>query len=312
MSTLQRVLVALDGSNTADGALGFALDLSREYGSELILCTVVDHEAAIAAASTPDGPLLAFDALLAEYDQTAQTLLNAAAQRATAKGARAKTVLLEGRPAVAIVDCATDSAVDAIVLGTHGKEGLERIVLGSTAEGVLRLTTVPTFVVRLPHHDTGGLPTAAPRTFGRILTAVDESDPSDAAIAFALDLAVSKGSTVVFCHAIESGEFFDKAETFGYNPVPILQAMQEASSQLIDHKAQAARGLGLPVEKVIIEGSAADAIIESAAAQCADLIVVGTHGRRGLRRLFLGSVAEHVIRHSAIPVAVVRVPGARL
>jgi nucleotide-binding universal stress UspA family protein len=309
---LHRVLVALDGSQTSHGALLLAIELSRRYKSELILCTVVDRDAAIVAAQSPDGPFMGFDNIIDHYDAAAKRLLTEAAARTSAAGAQTSTILLDGRPAVAIADYAREAAVDAIVMGTHGKSGLERVFLGSTAEGVLHMTTVPTFVVH--HADNAEFtPAALPSVpdFARILVAVDDSDPSDAAIAFALDLAAVTGSHVLCCNAIEQGQFFDKAARYGYNPGPLLDDLRRHASELIEAKTCAAKERGLTVTSVIVEGNAPDAILKAASDRGADLVVVGTHGRRGLQRLFIGSVAESIIRSSPLPVAVVRAGPAR-
>lgn len=308
MSPLHRVLVALDGSDTSHGALLLAIELSRQFASELILCTSVDRDAAIAAAQSPDGPFMGFENIIEHYDASAKLLLSEAAARTSAAGARTTTMLLEGRPAVAVADYAKEAAADAIVMGTHGKSGLERVLLGSTAEGVLHLTTVPTFVVHEapdPTFAPAALPTVS--EFGRILVAVDESDPADAAMAFALDLAAVTHSCILCCHAIEQGQFFDKAARYGYNPGPLLADLHGHAAELIESKTRAAKERGLSVVSVIVEGNAPDAILKAAVDNNADLIVIGTHGRRGLQRLFMGSVAENVIRNSVFPVAVVRV-----
>ncbi len=305
---LQRVLVALDGSDTSHGALLLAIELSRQYKSTLILCMVVDRDAAIVAAQSPDGPFMGFDVIVEHYDTAAKLLLSEAAARTSAAGAQTTTMLLEGRPAVAIADYAKEAGVDAIVMGTHGKSGLERMFLGSTAEGVLHLTTVPTFVVH-QSDEASFAPAALPTVteFGRILVAVDDSDPSDGAIAFALDLAAATESTVLCCNAIEHSQFFDKAARYGYNPGPLLSDLHAHAAELIETKTRSAKERGLTVTSIIVEGNAPDAILKAAADNDADLIVVGTHGRRGLQRLFIGSVAESVIRRSVLPVAVVRV-----
>jgi nucleotide-binding universal stress UspA family protein len=307
LSPLQRVLVALDGSETSHGALLLAIELSRQYKSELILSTVVDRDAAIVAAQSPDGPFMGFDNIVEHYDTSAKLLLTEAAARTSAAGAPTTTMLLDGRPAVAIADYAKDAAVDAIVMGTHGKSGLERMLLGSTAEGVLHMTTVPTFVVHAAP-DASFKPAALPTVpeFGRILVAVDDSDPADAALAFALDLAAASQSRVLCCHAIEQGQFFDKAARYGYNPAPLLADLHGHAAELIETKTRVAKERGLTVISVVVEGNAPDAILRAAADNSADLIVVGTHGRRGLQRLVMGSVAESVIRNSMLPVAVVR------
>jgi nucleotide-binding universal stress UspA family protein len=304
---LRRVLVAVDGSPTADAALLQALELQRGFGSDLILCTVVDKDSAIAAASAADGAFLGFDAVLAHYNEAASALLSQAALRASATGARVTTTLLEGRPANTIAEYAAECGVDAIVLGTRGKRGFERMFLGSTAEGVLRLTSVPTFVVHVPHETSVGDAAPPPaRTLARILVALDDSDSSDAAVAFACDLAATAGSTLVFAHAVDGGDLFARAESFGYNPAPLFVEMRASAAELLAARAQAAKARGLAVETLVVEGGAAEAIVDAAAVHDADLIVVGTHGRRGLQRLVMGSVAEHIVRRSAVPVAVLR------
>jgi nucleotide-binding universal stress UspA family protein len=308
VAPLQRVLVALDGSDTSHGALLLAIELNRQYKSELILCTVVDRDAALVAAQSPDGPFMGLDNIIEHYDASAKQLLSEAAERTSAAGVPTTTMLLDGRPAVAIADYSKEAGADAIVMGTHGKSGLERMLLGSTAEGVLHMTTVPTFVVHQTQ-DATFAPAALPTVteFGRIFVAVDDSDPSDAAVAFALDLAAATRSLVLCCNAIEQGQFFDRAARYGYNEGPLLADLRNHAAELIEAKTKTAKDRGLTVVSVIVEGTAAEAILKAAADNDADLIVVGTHGRRGVQRFFMGSVAESVIRGSVLPVAVVRV-----
>ncbi|MDQ2858235.1 MAG: universal stress protein [Candidatus Eremiobacteraeota bacterium] len=301
---LERVLVALDGSPTADEALEFAITVSRSYGSELILCSAIDRAAAIAAACAPDGVFPSAELVLEEYENAATSLLTEAASRAAAAGVRAKTALLDGRAAAAIVACAKERDARAIVIGTRGKRGLEHLMLGSTAEGVLRLSDVPVFVVR------GAAPEAPqPKasTFGRILVAVDDSDASSAAQTLALDLAVAARSRVSFCHIVETDDLLGTTETFGYDPRPYFEERHRYASTLTAASTQAATERGVDADTVVIEGSAANGILEAAVARDADLIAVGTHGRRGFRRLLLGSVAEDLLRRSSVPVVVVRI-----
>jgi len=307
VSTLQRILVALDGSPAAAAALVLALELRRRYGGRLILCTAVDREAAMAAAAQPDGLLLDAERIVDGFDTAARALLHAAAARANAAGAEVTTALLDGRSAVAIVDCARDSQADAIVMGTHGKHGLERLLLGSTAEGVLHMTPVPVFVVRVPDVEDDAAAAVPPaRALDRLLVALDDSGPSDAALAFALDLAAPGKSRVLFCSVIETSDIFAKSLTYGYDPAPLLADLRGAAAGLLEAKVRAAAERGVPAESLIAEGNTADALLAAAAAHAADLIVVGTHGRRGLARFLLGSVAESVVRRSPLPVAVVR------
>ncbi len=105
-----------------------------------------------------------------------------------------------------------------------------------------------------------------------------------------------------------SRSIWQRPTTVGYDPDPLLASLQEAAAELIATKTAGAAAVGVTVEPIVVEGEAAQAVLAAAAAKNAGLIVVGTHGRRGLRRLFIGSVAENIIRRSGVPVAVVREP----
>jgi nucleotide-binding universal stress UspA family protein len=180
-------------------------------------------------------------------------------------------------------------------------------LLGSTAEGVLRMTTVPVIVVREPRGTPGHPPAAPPvEYFERILVAIDDSEPSDAAMAFALDLAEAKHSRLLCCTVIETGDVLDKASFYGYDPMPLLANLRQHAADLIALRSHGASERGITVESVIVEENAPIGILEAVKEHAADLVVIGTHGRRGLRRFFIGSVAENVVRHSDVPVAVVR------
>jgi nucleotide-binding universal stress UspA family protein len=303
-STLGRVLVAVDEERSADGAEALALAFAHSFGTSLVVCTAVDRAAITRAAVTPDGPAINVQSVLDECDAAAQRLVREVAERVEAAGGQASTLVLDGRPGAAIVEAAKETGADAIVMGTHGKSGLERIMLGSTADAVLRMTTVPTFVVRRPHTD--GAPLLVPRTFGRILIALDDSEPSDAAFGFAAGLAVDAQAVLLCCSVVETADLVNKALSYGYDPTPLLGGLHDSAAALIAAKTKTAAGRGIAVESIVAQGDAPEAILDAARMHQADLIVIGTHGRRGLRRLFIGSVAESVVRRSDVPVAVVR------
>ena len=304
MSILQRVLVAVDEEHSADAAVSLALAFARTLDSSLVVCTAVDRAAVLATGVTPDGPAIDLQSFLEHSEAAAQTLVRTAAELVEAAGAHASTLVLDGRPGLAIAEAARTAGVDAIVMGTHGKSGLERIVLGSTTEAVLRLTSVPTFVVRQGH--PSGVTPSVPRVFERILVALDDSEPSDAALAFATGLAADSTSRLLCCSVVDAGDLTGKSLTYGYDPKPLLAELHASAAELIASKTRAAAERGIVVQSIVVEGDAPTAILDAARMHDADLIVVGTHGRRGMRRLFIGSVAESVVRQSQLPVAVVR------
>jgi nucleotide-binding universal stress UspA family protein len=170
----RHLLVATDGSATGNRAVAFAVSLAQRHNSDIVFCNVVDHAAAVAESSTANGGFGVLVPLVQSLDDAANSILAEAAKRATDAGVTATTAVLDGQSAPAIVMLAHERNVDAIVMGTQGKRGLERFFMGSTADGVLRRTDVPTFVVPPSAGD-------AEPSFERILVAIDDSDPSDAA-----------------------------------------------------------------------------------------------------------------------------------
>jgi nucleotide-binding universal stress UspA family protein len=296
---LRHILVATDGSTNGDRAVSYALALGLRHRSDVLLCYAVDHAKAIAECSASNGGGDLLMPLVEDLDAAAESILAEAAKRLTQRGLVAKTVVLDGPSVQAIVACANERGVDAIVMGTQGKNGLERLFLGSTAEGVLRRTDVPVFVV--PH----GVGEREP-DFARIFVAVDESDPSDAAVDFALGLAAADRARLIFCGIAQTTQLLEGETAYAYDPAPMIDELHTIAATQLAEPMERAKRATLACESVVVDGDPADEILRNAAAHDAGLIVLGTHGRRGLRRLFLGSVAESVVRRSTVPVAVVR------
>lgn len=145
----KKILVAVDGSSTSNRGLKTAVSLAKEQGAQLLILHVVDMTAPI---MYPESGMF-IDQVLAAVTEGGKKVL-AAAQRDTAKmGVQARTRMAETTGfsvADMIVREAKKSRADLIVLGTHGRQGLKRVVMGSDAENVLRMSTVPVLMVRAP------------------------------------------------------------------------------------------------------------------------------------------------------------------
>jgi nucleotide-binding universal stress UspA family protein len=302
---LRTILVAVDGSENGDRALSVAIFLARDYGSKLVIAHVIDAAAAEApysAGFSSGGSLV-----VRELEVVAQDLLARGAASAERAGVPVTTQSLNGWPTEAIVACANEQHADALVIGTQGKTGLERFLMGSTAVEVLRRSVVPVFVVP---------PTCAgpEAPLERILVALDGTETSEAALGFAETLARSKRATLILCSAVNSRDLFDKAATYGYDPSQLYEDLQRVAEERLAKGAARVAAAGLESETAVVEGEPAHAIVRAASSRGADAIVVGTHGRAGLQRLFLGSVAEGVTRTATVPVIVIgpeRVAAAR-
>lgn len=293
-----RVLVPYDGSAQAETALTFGIALAQR-GAVLDVLNVVDETPVLAESATT---VVAFDPmpLIEALDLQGRALVDAAQARARAAGVEAHATLLHELPVAGIVKVAEENGDRLIVLGTHARSGLPRTFLGSTTEGVLRSSSTPVLAV---HSD---MAPPAERLFAKILVAVDDSDPADAAVALAARLVHAPGASAVVCSAFDADDVFGKAATYGYDPTPFLETMRAHAQDVVD---RALVHGGFPARTAtasVVEDEPSHGIVAEAARVGADLIVIGSHGRRGLRRLFLGSVAEHVVRHSPVPVLVVR------
>jgi nucleotide-binding universal stress UspA family protein len=192
-----------------------------------------------------------------------------------------------------------DHHFDAVVVGTAGKVGLERVVAGSTADGVVRRSAIPVFVVP-PAATTPAL------AFETVFVALDDSDPGDAALAFAIRLASANHARLTICSVVEMARLSLGADYCVYDPMITLNELHAAAEQLVTAAYDHARDRNVRCERFVVDGDPADRIIAMAREKGADVIVIGTHGRRGFRRWLLGSVAEAVMRRSDVPVVVVR------
>ena len=190
---------------------------------------------------------------------------------------------------------------DLVVMGTHGRGGFERIVLGSVTEKVLRKLTCP--VLTVPPH-AGKTPTV-PGPFTSILCATDFSNASLHALEYAMSLAQEAGSTLTVVFSLQ-WELEDEAEL----QAPVVseyRLMREADSQKrLDALVPKSVRDVCKVETVMATGKASREITRIADNVMADLIVMGVHGRGVVDLTLFGSTTHYVIRHAHCPVLTVR------
>jgi nucleotide-binding universal stress UspA family protein len=295
----RRVLVPYDGSEPADRALSYGIAIART-GASLDVVHAVDESVVIAQATTT---VNAFDPtnLIDVLDRQGRAFLAVAHERALAVGIDAATKLIHARPIPGILSTAEECGDELIVLGTHARTGLPRTFLGSTAEGVLRLGTIPVLAIRAL------MPPPREVPFRKVLVAVDESDAGDAAAAWASVLARTVGTHCMLCNVVDTRVICDAAAAAGYDP-GLFGSRHIAEARSLVESVRVREGLASDAaETVVVEDEPAAGIISTAIRGNADAILMGSHGRRGLARVVLGSVAEQVLRHSPLPVFVARV-----
>ena len=264
----ERILVPTDGSEVAERAGTAAISLAERFDGELHVISVF--------TSRGGGEDDATDAVDSIVDAAAAAGL----QPATEVLAKHYDDLTHRT----ILDYAEANGVDAIVMGTHGRTGVNRFLLGSVAELTLRESPIPVVTV---HEDTD-----VAFDVDRILVPTDGSDGAAAAVDHAIDLATDVGATLHFLHVTPS-EFVDVTERASSDPID--DAVARADGAGFDN-VETAHRFGRPYQEI------ADYVTEAEI----DCIVMGTHGWTGLRRYLLGSVTERTVRFSPVPVISVK------
>jgi nucleotide-binding universal stress UspA family protein len=215
--------------------------------------------------------------------------------------------LLEGAVAESIQDHAQVIRADLIVMTTHGRGAMARFWLGSVADKVIRHATVPTLLIRPNEEQAADLST---RPFvSRIVVPLDGSELAEQVLEPAMKLGKTSGAEYALVLVLEAVEDIEnlarlKIQTAGgWFP----EAVQAKAEVYLDKVAHRLRGHALKVStKVIRHGTAAGAILDYAGTHGNGVIAVATHGRSGIRRMLLGSVADKIIRGATMPVLVYR------
>ena len=276
---LQRLIVPLDGSPTAEAVLSEASRFLRRSDSEIVL---VRAEFPMVAATYPG-------VMIADSFGEARAYLERIAGKLEEQGLRVQIVAETGPAVEVILRAVSEKRGSLIAMSTHGRTGAVRAVMGSVAEQVLRRSPVPVLAVRTLLSSAGGpLPPDERQPLRNVLLPLDRSERSLRALAPATDLCRLFGARLMLLHVLDSDED---------------QTTSEAYFQAVETRAGSQ---GVAVTSLMETGPVADEILDVARFHDADLIAMATHGRRGLSRLVLGSVAEEVLRKSFVPVLAVR------
>jgi nucleotide-binding universal stress UspA family protein len=237
-------------------------------------------------------PAGVWDAIREGTIEKLEEVRQAVAQQGVTAEAEASSML----PVEAISAAATRTRADLIVLGTRGLTGVKHIVLGSVAERTVRLAPCPVLAVK--EGDPGG-------PLRRIVVATDFSEPGDHARDVGVALAKQVGAEVHLVHAFD----IPLALVTPYEvavPDGLIREAREAARKKLDRALDEVKAKGVKATGHLAEVPAAPAIADLAKELKADLVVIGTHGRTGLKHVLLGSVAERTLRLSPCAVLTVK------
>ncbi|MBI3856551.1 MAG: universal stress protein [Planctomycetes bacterium] len=282
---IERIVVPLDGSLTAEAILPQVRRVLYRNDSEIILVRAV----------VP--PPVEQSAMIAEAELgAAREYLVGQLERLEKSGVRVKQVARIGSPVGVILDVVEEQKATLIALATHGSTGLKRLLFGSVAEGVLRKSPVPVLLLR-PFWSYELAPTGRPeqRPLRNILLPVDGSDIALQGLSGLVEVADLFESRIVLLRVLE-----DKKKK------PVTSDDKAEAAKQLGAIAKSIEKKGVETLSLVEKGDPVKQILDAVRFHEIDLVAMTTHGRSGLSRAVTGSVTEEVLRKATVPLLVTR------
>jgi nucleotide-binding universal stress UspA family protein len=298
----ERILVPLDGSRFSEHALPFAYSLAKAAHARVLFVRAI-----LTAGMAPGA--LSFNQ---ELRHTAREYLDDHVERARLAGVAAEGHIWEDEAGFAILAMADATRPDLIVMSTHGRSGLGRVVWGSVADFLLHHSPVPMLLV------PKGAEAAWITGRARFVVPLDGSALAEEALGPAEAMAAAFGGEIALVEAVEPSVWMiDAADpwasySFDQSIYEMEAERSRAASRYLDDLAASLNSRGVTTSVMVAPGRATDVIRTAVRESQAQAIVMATHGRGGASRLLLGSVADSIVRSAHVPVLLVRPTAARV
>lgn len=278
-----KLLVPLDGSSLSEMVLPWVKLLAGDGGAEVeLLRSYIPLEQ---LRMTPDMPIIAAQLIVdEEIDKGIKDYLKS--QAATFSDIQVSTRCAIGQPGNVILACS--EKFDLVVIASHGATGLGKWLMGGVTTKVLRGSTNPVLVVTAQAE-----PHPRPAKLERIMVPMDGSETAELALGYARDLAQRFGATIVLYEGVVYRA--NAREVDDWQAISAQEYLRRLASEIDD----------VEVEYKVHESSTSPEIVEYAEKMDVDMIIMGSHGRSGIKRWILGSVTESVVQQAKCPVLVV-------
>ena len=296
---LKQILVTTDFSDESKKALPYAAAFAKQFGGKITLLNVVEPSSHFTGLES----VVLFQSGDAAMGQVYEGL-DQLAEKSFGGKDRVTTHARTGKPFREIIKAAGELKAGLLIMSTHGYTGLKHTLVGSTTERVVQHSPCPVLAVRGGADETSGK-RPKPVAIQRILLATDFSDDSLKAFPIAQSLAEGFCARLTLIHVVERFPI-DALLGEELTHQTSAQRIELARARLTGLVADLRKRGGFRADVVVRFGKPFDEIARYAKEMDASLIVVSTHGYTGLKHLYLGSVAERVLRHAPCPVLVVR------
>ncbi|MBI2359237.1 MAG: universal stress protein [Deltaproteobacteria bacterium] len=297
-----KILVPLDGSKLSEGILPYARSMVKALNIPVELLVVIGPE--VISTFTDPGRGRYVDVVEADMKRNSLEYLKTKA-RSFPVPSHVTCSTEIGSAAEAIVEKGSADSDTLIAMATHGRSGVQRWLLGSVADKVLRATANPLLLVRSVDGDS----TEGGAMLKKIVVPLDGSQLAETVLPHVKPLAQEMGLAVVLLrvYSLLTGGYMVEAEAYTPALDKILEEIKAEATTYLEEKTRQLTREGLKnVSYMLLEGDAAGGIIDFARKTPDNLIGMCTHGRSGVGRWMLGSVTDRVVRHGGDPVLIVR------
>ena len=309
-----RILVPLDGSKTSESVLPYVRTLAARWQVPVELLHAIDPEALAgplpAGLMEPPGSPEREDSYLSDDAQAAHALaasgqyLQSVADGFVGGSTGVTCTATPGKPADVIVAASETTPKTLVAMSTHGRTGIGRWVMGSITDKVLRALNVPLLLVR----GSEGWPSHVRAMIDRVLVPLDGSESSEAAMAPAVEMASSLEVPLVLVRVVTPVmlDYAPSGESVAAPEEVLFVIEQEAKEYLERTAARAVSAGASDASTTLLHGFAATQLLDLAEQFPHGILAMSTHGRSGVGRWVLGSVSDHVVRHTSQPVLLIR------
>ena len=298
----EKILVPLDGSELAELALPYAEELAAKLGSEVTLLAVTE------SAEVQD--YYEQQVYIQRRIDAAESAIKRYLEKPKGEESKVKSAILVGHPAEEIVDYADKEEMGLIIMATHGRSGIRRWALGSVADKVVRAAKQPVALIRAK----GARNDLRERgILNKVLVPLDGSKESETIIPYINELASRLKVEVILLMVVSKAYH---VEAVGEEMVQIPYTENEMglltanAGSYIQKMEDLLKGAGIATKTELRTGDAAEEIIKIADELRSDMVAMSTHGRSGISRWTLGSVANKVLHNGNTPVLLVNEPKA--
>ena len=286
MNMYKNIVVAYDGSEYSKSALMEASNWIKRHGGSAVLVHAVSFDEA------ESGPIP--EQLEKRMHFGKKICYQAKEDLSSVPGLDLESVICEGEPPETIAEIARAKKADLIAIGTHGRKGIKKLIMGSVTSGLIGQAPCDVLVVKKPCKTCKGM-------YESILLPFDGSECCKHALKQACRMASMDGSAVTVLYVIPRYE-----EMIGfYRSSSIRSSLMDEAQKIAERAAELALESGIHVKVLIEDGDVSGKIAEVAAKEGNDIIVMGSYGWSGINKAVIGSNTERVIMHADCPILVV-------